>query len=1737
MVRGFRSFLLILLLISCPIISPICFAETNIFSDWQYEQGDKAAQNLEEENRNLTSEDITRVKKRAMDAKSQKEWGAAASEYAHLAGKYSDKQSYWLELSRALQEKYKEDNNWQTRDQAKTAAIRAYKLASNPEEQGMALLVYGNAIGPESDYESPSYQEVYNVLQTTIDIKVLRKNHPELVDYMVFQFVKTRVNNQTIPPSACFAFSHPLSQKGVNYSDYVSVSPSVDAVLKIHGQELCLDPVQFGSTYDVTFKQGMPDAEGEKFSSESKVSFRVKDQDSRLSFSTKAYVLMRNETALVPLTSVNVETVKLLVLRINDRGLNRIMGESEDFLQSLWSYRVESLKNASAEQIYEGSMTLSKEKNKTVTTQFPFSDVVKELKPGLYVIYAEETGALFGDKAKSTQWLIVSDIGLTTFYDESGQLTVQARSLKTSDPLADIELQLLANSNAILGKVKTNKEGIATFNAATTRGKGGNRPLLLLAFGPKNDFSLLNLQQPAFDLSDRGVEGQPRVNGMGAFLFAEQGVFRPGETVHINALLRDDKAEAKADLPLTFKVLRPDQVEVKRETIVGNALGFYEFVLPLEESVRMGGWTVLAYLDPKNPPVGRLQFAVEDFVPSRIAVEVLAANKNEMLQVKKPFDALVKAHYLFGAKASGLEGKANLILRPNKHPFPEYQGFSYGLSTDDFREANIPLSLATLDKEGSSTLKVEFDTLPKTTLPLEALVRVTLSDSGGRPESGSLKMPVMTHPYFIGIKPQFQGHVVPEESANADFEVITVSGDEGKLVSVENLEYELYQEEFRYSWYQSSRGEAWQYQITTLDKFLEKGTLGTMADKPKALTVALKDWGHYRLEIRDPKTDSITSVRFEKGWLAQTAGSNTPDQLSLKSNKKSYNIGETAELEIESPFEGQGVLTIANQGILEMRNIKISKNTKIKIPVKENFGVGAYVMVSAFRPLSEKGMLEKPFLPKRAIGVTWLQVDAAMRSLKVEFDTPKEVLPRQEISIPISVEAVGKGNNLSQVSVSIFAVDEGILKLTEFKTPNPIAYFFEKRALGLELRDLYGRLISPLEGPVGALRSGGDAELLSRNRQALSKRSFRVVSLYQGLVNLDKNGKGEVKLNLPDFEGTLRLMGVAFDGKRLGFGEKALLVRDKVVMEAVLPRFLAPLDESSFYLSLHNVAGKKGKYQVVIKTEGNLISKSTSTLDISLDEEGKFDKRLPLLATAVGEGAVILTLSGPDVNVTRRFDLSIRAASPYVMRKASHHLKPHETITLDPKLIEEINPDTFLGTVNFSTNVPWDTSALFIALSRYPYTCVEQTVSRAIGSLLDKPSEDNKTVVNNALGFLSEKQLANGSFNLWASQNGNGDVWLTAYAADFMLQAKEKGLTVPQFTLDRTLAWLEDKINSRLSENGPALSSASYGLYVLSKASRIDTGTLRYFYDTYYDKIDTAFGRAALGAALLERGENDRANNAFQQAFEGNQATSQALIYGTALRDSAAAISFMREAESKGTTLNASIDALQSAIASEFNQVSSLSTQELVWGLMAARSYGKKENTPYTVKINEETFTSSSDSFTRSLTLDAFKNKIRVENSSDSPLWENETVSFIPEKPLPAASHDIVVSRYYLNLAGDRTTTVKQGEQLQVVIEGKALSDFPHQLLVVDLLPAGFEIENGSVGQEGITQPQYVDLRDDRFLASLFLDAETRTFTLTYIIRAVTPGKYILPGLFVEDMYAPQYYARTETGSITVAAP
>ncbi len=1622
---------------------------------------------------------------------------------------------------------------------ASAAAYKAYKLSKTAEDKATALFQAAAAMERRS-YWRPAINAYKASLSNKEDATV-RKAYKQLRAQHGFRVMDYKVDSETETPRACIQFSEVLSKARVDFAKFIQVDGKEPAGVVREDKQLCVDGLRHGQKYVVKVREGLPSSIGEKILKTSDLVIYVRDRQPMVRFSGNGYVLPKTGQNGLPLVSTNTSKVKIEIYRVGDRALNKTLLDGY-IKRNFNRYAINNLKNNLAAKVWAGEMDIKSRLNKDVTTALPVTKAVKDMKPGLYVAYATPVSkAKDSGTVRASQWFVVSDLGLTSMSGKEG-LHAFVRSLSTADPLKDVKVRLVARNNEVLGTGKTDENGHVKFDKGLANGAGALSPHLIVAEREEGDYAFLDVTNSSFDLTDRGVKGRTPPGALDAYMFTERGVYRTGEEVYLTAMLRNKAGKAVPQVPLTLIIRRPDGVEHKRVPMPDEGDGGRSFILSLPANGMSGNWKASVYTDPKESPIGFVSFLVEDYTPQRM--ELTLNSKQEKVEANKPLTIDAEGRYLYGAPASNMAMNGEVLVRQKSSGLDAYKGYRFGVFDEKFLNVNKQLSnLGKTNAEGKASLKIDMPEIPVTGKVLEAQFTVRITEPGGRSLTKQMSLDVKPQKTLLGIKPLFSGSV--GEGQTASFDVVTVDPD-GKQTEAKGLSWELLRIENRYQWY--NHNGSWNYRTVSYTRKVADGTIDTKADGAVRISKAL-DWGTYRLDISSADANGPRgSYRFYSGWYG-SAQADTPDKLDLVLDKDHYKSGDTMTVSLSPKSNGKALVAVVDDKVLAVKAVDVSKaGSKVDFTVGKDWGAGAYVTAIFYRPMDEKAKR----MPTRSIGMAWVKPDVSENTLKISMDVPEKVRPNGKFEVPVTLADLKEG---AEARVVISAVDVGILNLTRHAAPKPDQYYYGQRLLGAEIRDLYGKLIDGMQAAAGKIRSGGGA---MGGFGAPPASSVVPVALYSGIVKVGKDGKALITFDMPAFDGTVRLMAVAWNADQLGSAQKDVIVRDPVVVIGTAPHFLTSGDISNLHFSLDNVEGPEGEFTYTLSGSGAVsVDEKTKESKVALKQKERKQFSVPLTAKGYGAAKLELAIAGPDgFSLKREYNFAVYAAAPNVTRRVVHKLsKDGGKLVVSKADIKGLIDGSVKVSVNVNKGLALDVPGLLLSLDRYPYGCTEQTTSRALPLLYySKIAEQNgmagdkgaKERIAKAITRISGMQSSNGAFGLWSAYSG--DIWLTAYVADFLTRAKAEGYPVADLTFNQAMDRLQNAVNY-VSDFKSGGEDVAYALYVLARNGRAGIGDLRYFVDAKLDNFATPLSQAQLGAALAMYGDKERAQQAFKASEKSLKnilfETSYRRDYGSAVRDAAALLTLVSEAKTSGLDLS-SVTALLEKARTGKNYTS---TQENAWLLMAANAL-QDDSKSLKLAVNGVPHTGALKNVLKSSQLK--EGDFTIVNRNAEEIQASVTVTGAGENPEPAASSGFRITREAYSLDGKpvKLENVKQNERFVIVLKVEELEAKKGRVILVDRIPAGFEIENPKLVHGSdikalpwlkySTKIEHSQFKDDKFVAAFNMALGYRknkpaTMTTAYIVRAVAPGTYLHPAAVIEDMYRPDRFGRTEAGKVVIS--
>ena len=634
---------------------------------------------------------------------------------------------------------------------ASGAAWQSYQLAATPEAKAESLAVLAEALKRRS-----MWRPAIEALKTSVALSANDEAEEALTALRAehgFRVIDYKVDSDAEAPRLCVNFSERLAIAGTEAAKFVTLDGREPESLSAEGNQLCLDGLKHGARYEVQVRAGIPSEVAETLSKTSEIAVYVRDRKPSVRLAGRAYVLPSRGQQGIPVTSVNAKTLDIEIFRIGDRGLGLAAG-NENFLKAIESWDIEQVRERSGRKVWSGSLDVASRLNEDVTTAIPVTEALGRLEPGVYVVAAALTaqareGGDGSQQTRAAQWFVVSDLGLTAFTGEDG-LHAFVRSLASTEAAAGIKLRLVARNNEVLGSATTDDKGYARFEPGLLRGEGGQAARLLVAEG-REDYALLDLATAAFDLTDRGVKGRSAPGPLDAYLYAERGVYRPGETVHLTGLLRT-AAGAAATAPTTLVITRPDGVEHRRVVLSDQGLGGRTSDLQLGRQALTGTWRAKLYTDPKAAALAEVAFLVEDFVPERLSLALKP--EGNVIRAGKGTPIAVTGRYLYGPPAANLGLEGEIIVRAAKGDVAGFAGYRFGNAAAKFPAVRETLeALGTTGSNGEAAVTANLPRLPRTTQPLEADVVVRLRESGGRTIERRVTLPVDPAEARIGPSP------------------------------------------------------------------------------------------------------------------------------------------------------------------------------------------------------------------------------------------------------------------------------------------------------------------------------------------------------------------------------------------------------------------------------------------------------------------------------------------------------------------------------------------------------------------------------------------------------------------------------------------------------------------------------------------------------------------------------------------------------------------------------------------------------------------------------------------------------------------------------------------------------------------------------------------------------------------------------------------------------------------------
>ena len=1552
-------------------------------------------------------------------------------------------------------------------------------------------------------------------------------------------------------------------------SSFIELTPPCNFTVESYGSSLRINTESKPrERITVRLRKGMPTRDGQPFESDWVRSFIFPDMSASLRLLDKGRVVSPASAALLlPFTSINVDRATVTVKRVYDNNVSFVtLGD--------WPYYVTDL----SAPIYEKSFALPAKPNEKATHSIDLGKIIGKSKGLFEVLISHNDG--WPELYKIVN---VTDIGCSVKLSENGAL-VWANSISEGKPAKGVKVEFYSRSNQILAEGTTDSNGVALIKQNQPWSKSAMPDLAI--FRKDDDTAVLRLDQNIWQEGSEEFAGKPYTNkGYQALCYTTRGVFRPGERVPVQVLVRDKNMTFGEAFPVLLKVITSAGFEWKKSTLKLSANGMASSIIQLSDAAPTGPWTADVYIAGEEEPIGSTSFLVEDFAPPRITA-TLNSDKKEITKSDQ-INLRVASQYLFGGAADGLAYEAEMTFIPREYSNPKWSGYIFADKRVKYDAQVVSLGDGVLSEEGVADIPITIDEqMPPSVL--DVAVRVGIMEDSGRWFYRTLTLPYYPNPLLLGIRTP-KGEVTAKTKTPFSFAAITSSGAPSNLDSITLSVYKV--SYTRITSRSESGGDTSELkqELTPMSEY--QGGRVQLSGGVGAADILFPTGGEYLILAEDKQSGVAASVNvyaYDSSWSTGDAAV-LPENLNITLDKKLYLPGDKATARISGSFAGRVLLTIEKGDVIQHETMDIAKDGgTFSFKVTEEMMPNAWVTAHLIRPAKA----EENWSSHRAFGAVPLAVDCSSKKLEVKLIESEKLQPRAKNNF--SVQLTGANGKPAEGEVLLMLVDEGILSLTRYSTPSPYDLFTSRRALSIRAYDMYDELLPLYLKPHPILTPGGDGgddvqasiEMAKASLSPVKASRFKPLALWKK-VPTDKNGRADFSFVLPEFSGSVRLMAVAAAKGSSGSGEKLLIVARDVVTEHELPRALAPTDTFDSFAQVFNKSTTQQDVTLTFNISGPLAFTSINNsplggaskeaqVKLSLTPGSK-SRSVPITIKGEGEAGlakVTVKTNYSGKEYTQTTEIPVRP--PYPRSTQSGFLSLAGGASQKLSIPGNWMPGTRRAVLSMSGMPTVGLSDAAIFLVEYPYHCLEQTVSSAWALLAQPnlvktldPSLSSPRQLALAIGDrirrIQSLQLYNGSFSAWPG-SGTAD-WETVYATHFLVECEKRGVPIPKETLKNALGYLNTLIssspaNANKAQFGGELSLRSYACYVVGLKSKAPLSWMSYLNDNI-GKIP-GYGRTMLAAAYARAGDKNTA-----RGMLGENVPSVA-SYGLNTQEKqnldsdirSQALYLLAWNEIDPTSGNAA--AAAAALMNSLRSTKYLTTQEAGFSFAslgtfysfnskggAADLIAKDDKQSVILKASGESAASvilkASGESAAKVNIDETIKQLSIENAGKGTgfaSWTVDGVSLVAPKPEDIG---VRVRVSYSDSSGAPIapgSTVRKGRRITGTITLVPLTGSTKNIVVTLPLSGGLEIENPRLmdpadeseeNDQARTVTERSELRDDRLL--IFVDDLSKKREWSFSMRAVTQGHFVLPPIAAVGMYSPGTRSITSASSITVTAP
>lgn len=1331
---------------------------------------------------------------------------------------------------------------------------------------------------------------------------------------------------------------------------------------------------------------------------------------------------------------------------------------------------------------------------------------------------------------KSSSCIVMSsNLGIVAKKGNSREIQVAVTDILTTQPQSGVDVEVFNFQMQKIGEGKTDGDGFANIEY-----KGGVPFAVVVTKGQEKGYlkvtSNLSLSLSNFDVS--GIEIQ---KGLKGYIYGERGVWRPGDSIYLTFILEDKAKTLPKDHPVSLELFTP-RGQLYQKTIATSDNGFYSFKTATDPNAQTGNWMA-------NIKVGGASFSktikIETVKPNRLKVRLKLGDKLD--GASGHFTSTLSSQWLHGAAASNLAAKVEMTLSAASTPFKGYEKYSFNNPIVSFDSETIELYNGRLDASGNATVSSRLPQAQSAPGMLRATIVSRVFESGGDASIYSQSVPYSPYSAYVGVKsPAKNEYDWLETDKNNPIEIVTLNAD-GKPVNRQNLDVRVYKIGWSWWWNRNSSDLASYVNSTSANVVLEKKVSTTNGKAIVNLNIKYPDYGRYLVLVKDPSGHTSGEVVYID-WPSSYGRENRDDakgvtMLTFSTDKSSYKVGETATVILPKSSNGRALISIENgTKVLSQAWVttREGEDSKCTFKVTEDMTPNCYVFATLLQP-HQQTVNDSPI---RMYGVVNVNIENSNTILTPTISMPNELRPEQDFTVTVAEQ------NKKEMTYTLAIVDDGLLDLTAFKTPNAWTDFYSRQALGVRTWDMFDMVVGAKTGKIGPLLSIGGDEALKPSSNPMNR--FKPVVKFFGPFNLKKGKSQAHNIKLPSYIGSVRVMVVAGSQEgAYGSAEKTVPVKNPLMVLSTLPRVAGPDEEIMLPVNVFATDKKVKNVTVNVQSTNGLMTFVEGTSkSVTFTEPG--DKTIYFkvkVARKTGWEKVSIKATGGGESSSETIDIEVRNPNPPVIVTSEALLSSGEGQELSLTL-EAPQPSDWVK-LEVSRMPSVDLSKNMAYLLSYPHGCTEQVTSKGFpmlyaGKFMNFPKEQlekMKSNVNEAIKMITARQLSDGGIAYWPG-NHYPNEWATTYAGHFLVEAKNNGYNVPesvlkkwaQFQRKAAQQWnSKDLYNTYYSYSMSDLQQA-YRLYTLALANEAELGAMNRLKEM---QNLSPQARWRLAAAYAIAGKKDVAGKIVNNVSDViDPYTVSNNTFGSSDRDNA----MIMETQ---LLLGKTAQALKLARSVSKNLSSDyVSTQTAAFGLISMSKLAEKMGNgaiSYEWELNgvPQKITNNGKVF-QEISIKPHEHiSVNLTNKGQGELFVR-LVGYT--KPLTSDTEinngGIRMYLQYVDANGKEIDVrhLRQGTEFfaNVVVQnvsGEYLTD----LALTQIFPSGWEIFNERLfnASNESSSLNYQDVRDDRVM-SYFNLRDGYSTSVKVRLQAAYCGRFYLPAAISEAMYKPEEQARTK---------